>query len=1103
MSFDQSQTNFRKLLKIITAGEKRIIPFVGAGLSIYGKGEEALPQWSELIDLLVKRAFEHRLLKKGSEVHQKIDRLIVEGKLITATDLIVNEILGVPTFRKTIQEALDIEGKQVPPAMMELVGIAWSTLITTNLDNFIEKAWALKHGSPISVLTNSDATDINSSLSGHSAKPTLLKTHGTLERFETWVLSKSHYDAVLNDNPAYVEALKLLYRQTLFFVGFGLSDRDFEPLLEQLTRIYPGGVGDFYALIPEHKSENYTPLMRKYGLQPIWFKVDPSRKNESDGGYGEVKECLSLMASAWLTSSTNVPVILKYFPEFEKSFQGRSIELNELSKFIFENQKSMIQIVGFGGEGKTSLVQKWVLNSKDDIIKEGYDLVFGCSFYKADIGRFIDGLYNQLAQDGQDFDIASKVSRIIGILDKIKIILILDGFEIVQSESGIVRNSYLKDIIEAVSASSSVAIVTTRVKIPLGFHTMSLGGLNFSDIAQIFESWGIEVSNSEDKDLIKKHIGSHALSVRIMASYLKSSKRKRISDLSKINIAKDIYDEADSLKANKAIRVLEFYEENLPSGCVDFMKAFSIFSRSIPEPLVMETFNLDLGEKSITNQLDGHNLLDLISELKNRRLLVSESDSFLTCHPLVRDYFRNRTHKFEVELLHQASLKYFLRISPLAPSSLKECFYLFSACYHASKAGNTEQFHAIFYDRLNRGQKRYLGFGFAAWDESLSLASLSFPDENMSLEPFTRPSYYLGMIAYSLSRLYRNHESIPFYIRSIWTGLRDGNGKDKIEAAIQANCLLSTLMLMGEYHLASQFIDINVLTVLHIESESDRAWQMEHAMTTIGRLAVRIGDIKKGLQYYKKAAEARESGLYDVYQLHELERATYVDVLLHEVVHNHDQAELDAQEMMEIGEHSEFPDIISGANRALAKLYRVKAKEANNQEYLDKALEFSDQSLLVATKRSHYELEIQIRIERAWIFIQMFELGAIELVDLKEQGSSELALLNSAIMKSQLLMYLLELGVVSRKFGETIKDEQLIKESDLEIERLMMLKGDSPLSHFGISIESQDIRKLKKEIIIPEPSSLPATKNEKEIRDILSIRSREIQEKLDIALFLD
>lgn len=1103
MGFDYNQSNFKKLLSIINSGERQVIPFVGAGLSIYGDSNDALPQWSQLIQLLINKALEHRLLKPDSPQKKQLESLIKEDKLITATDILINEVLGLPTFRKTIQETLDVSKKDIPPAILELVAVSWSLVVTTNLDDFIERAWILKNEIPLTVLTNKDTTDLNNALSGHSTKPTLLKTHGTLERFETWVLSRSHYDDILNNNLAYVEALKLLYRQTLFFVGFGLSDQDFEPLLEQLTKIYPGGIGDYYALIPEDKSDQFVPLMKKYGLQPIWFKYQENELRESDDGFTEVKECLALIASEWLKSSYEIPIVLKYFPELEKTFRGRQKELNQLSDLILDQQKSLIQVVGFGGEGKTSLVQKWLQSSKEAVLRNGYSLIFGCSFYKADIGRFINALYNQCIENGNDFDIASKVLKVCQVLRTRKILLLLDGFEVVQSISGEVRNIYLQDIIEAIQSGPSTILVTTRIAIPNNFETLNLASLEFNDVLEILNCWGITAETNKRRKIIANHIGRHALSVRIIAGYLKAEKSNELSLLNAIQLSADIPDEADSLRANKAVRILEFYEKNLPVGCILFMKGFSIYERSVPESLVVEIFSQNLGPQTITYDLLKFNLQELIAELKTRRLILSESALFLTCHPLIRDYFRSITNTDEVLALHQLSVDYFLRISPDIPGSLSECFFLFSACYHAAKAKDFIQFHSVFYNRLNLRQKRFLGFGYGAWDECLTLAIQTFPEEDLNKDPVIQASYYLGMVAYSLSRLFRNLESIPYYLRSIWKGLLQNDKLSQVETAIQANCLASTLLLLGEYKLSLEALNINIMTVKNIADKADRYWQLEHIYTTAGRLATRVGAIDRSIEYFEKAAEVRNTNNYDVKSRHELERITHIDALLYSNVQNIEHAEKEAFEILEIGEYSNFPDIICGAYRALATIERFKLQYSGDTKEFDLVSEYAAKALSIAKRQSHLELEIQIRLERIRILNLKFEKEFIPLQEFKTESKIELHALESLIERSGLDMYLLDFYSVLGNYLDAMEDFHQFEICKKNIIDLIEARGDYVYDNSRFNY--MDIAKRDKQTSynIAKPYQLPTAKNTQEIIEGLKELSLLLVKKFNFQIYWD
>ena len=970
MGFDRNQTNFKKLVKILREGKQRVIPFVGAGLSIYGTPEQRLPQWNELITILKQKALDLGLLSEEKALMVK--ELVKDKKLIAAADVVVNA-LGENQFRLAMEELFDIRNRPLPPAILELACVGWSLIVTTNLDRFIEIAWSRKHKSPLQIITSEDPTNLTQAVLGHNLQPTLLKTHGTIERYNTWILTEAHYKYLLANNPAYIHALKILYSQTLLFVGYGLSDRDFEPLLAQLKELYPAGLGNNFVLYNESArgTEWMNHMVRDYGLQPIWYRVDPTRTNELDCGHGEILECLQLLVEAWITGQRKIPITLKAFPEPEILFVGRKKELENISHLIFEEGCQAIQIIGFGGEGKTSLVQQWLKKNYERLALSHFEHIFGCSFYKADVGRFIEYAYSLFCPNGRALDINSKVKELAKILHSESYLLILDGLESTQRENGELTNPYLREIIEAAYRGQSTVLVTSRIPLESVFKTIDLTHLSEEEAISILKEWGISDSTEVLRYAIKSHIGTHALSVRIMAGFMKAEGLDNFSCLENLHPAKDVYDEADPLKINKATRILRFYQEFLSAEELAFMRTFAIFRRALPKTTIFEIFQENFGNNAINSPLKGIDLNILIDKLKERRLLLQENETEFMCHPLVRDYFFTQLSLEETYPIHQKLSRYFLDIAESRkPKTLEEAQPLFEACYHASKAKKWKMYHHIFSQLINRGLSFYLGYVLGAWEEFLSLAALAYPNEDLTQKPEYLPEFYYGAIALSLKRLGQSREAVPFYFKSI----REYVKSDPKETARQINNLFILFCSMGDFQLANYLTELNIVAIDWITVDWQKFWQLDCVYTTFGKLCSRLGKLSKAKLFFEKAEYIRREIDYRRMRFYDLQRIAYVDLLLALGDSFHEKAREAAKENLEAGRQGGWRDTISNALRAFSSICRAEARNLEDKsKLLTQAQEYLDESLQITSELFQPELEIEVRLEEIRLAIAKYE----------------------------------------------------------------------------------------------------------------------------------
>lgn len=968
MPFDKSQKTFQKLLKIIKRAEHQVVPFIGAGLSIYGEKEERLPLWSQLIHQLIQRAEEYGLIEEKSKA--EIENLVNNDDCITAIDKMLH-LMGEYQFRIFVEDTFNIDEKPIPPAIVELVCISWSLIVTTNLDKFIENAWLNKNEKQLDVITNREKTKMAQAISSADTdlSPKLIKLHGTVEYYESWVLTGNQYEFLVNDK-AYAEALKNLFLRTIFFLGYGLNDGDFQVLLSQIKAIYPAGVGNYFALFDRNLkgSPRVQHLMREYGVQPIWYNVYPERHHEPDCGHGEVLECLQVLVKEWLKINHTLPIYLKYFPELEPDFEGRASELMLIGDSILSDSPESIQVIGFGGEGKTTIVQQFLKTNWEKLVISDYKAVFGCSFYRADAGRFINDAYSALTQNPQSLDIPSKVSELINIFTTDEILLVLDGIEVIQDSSGQIQNPYLKDLFLAAIKGACTVIITSRIPLELDIKRIDLGPLAERDVISILKKWGVSATDRQLQRMIKKQIGSHALSVRIIAGFIKTHKNNAIELLKRLSLDK-IPDEADPLKANKAARILDYYYKFLPGASIAFMQCFSIFRRPVATSVILDCFSRDLGEETLNKLLVKTDLRPIIRDLIDRRLLILESGQLLSAHPTVRDYFRNRVEPEKTKPLHKTIALYYAgKYSDNTPNEFNEALKYFEICYHSAHSEQWSLFHKIFYKVLNREHENYLGNTIGAWEEFLDLALLAYPDRELTKPPVIESSYYSSAVARSYKHLGQSSKSRKEYIRCL-----DLCSETKAtETARYVNNFMSLSIYMGRLDTARHLVPLNIATLKWIKKDWKYRWQLEFACFLIGRLAGLLNDLQTAEKYCRYADRVWEGygdkrlWFFDYY------REYYSDIILATDSNRQDEALKIIRASLNVAEKKGWKETISSAHRSICSIYRDLFRNSGNLKSLDEAKIHLDKASEISDQLYIPRLEVEILLERIAVMVSIY-----------------------------------------------------------------------------------------------------------------------------------
>lgn len=889
MPFDTNDPTYQDLLALVVQPGTRVVPFVGAGLSVYGNAEQRLPLWRDLLERLDAEGQRLGLIPEGGD--DAIGAAIASGRYIEAMDRIL-DALGEPTFRRAVERELDDRRKPTPPAVTELVAISWSLIVSTNLDRLISRGYLERHGRPITAVSNFDMHRLAAALAGTLATPetALAQIHGDIDIYPSWRLTRAHYEQLLRDD-AYVEALKHLFLRQIFFVGFGLQDDDFDFLLETISRIYPAGAGEFYALIASSRRHQpvVTRLVRRNGLRPIFYNVgDDLDHTDPFAGHKEVYECLAHLATSWATARTWLDVTLKYFPELDPFLVGHDQDVDRLADLALVDRGSVVQIVGLGGSGKTSIVQQFLRDRCLEIAKAGYGLAFACSFHRADIGQFIQDLV--LAVVGPlALPLPDQVGRICAHLRRHRTLLVLDGLEVAMDAGHRVRNPYLVQIVEAVLQGRGSIMITSRVPIRGGAFehapVADVTPLSADDIRAFLGRWGI---SGLDETTIRRLIeitAGHPLALRILAGVLRYAPIDEALSTIERSAVIDIADEVDPLRENRLARILGSYIHHLDEAEIALLTCSTAIEGPAPYPLMEAALARRYPDTSVNEELVDRDLRPIVAGLLERRLLTTSTGGDLTSHPMVREYFARRARGAERSLvpIHRFLAIERLQRAPELPDSFSEAAPLVVACRHAAACKDWTLFDDLFRRRLMRGFRNYLCNNLGAWEEALGLARLG-TDTSFPAASTPEPAFYPITVARCLKHLGRTADSRDRYLE----GLRIAAATQDPDTAKYVNNLLTLLVWRGELAAADQLVELNIRALSWIRGPWKHRWQVEHGFSTFGYLRMLQGglDAAEPLFAYSQRAwdgyPDERQWVFDHYPYHRSELVLLADPAGHE-----------------------------------------------------------------------------------------------------------------------------------------------------------------------------------------------------------------------------
>jgi SIR2-like domain len=855
MGFDTSDATYQELVRYVTQSTSKVVPFVGAGLSVYGDPSQRLPLWRELLDRLVLECRRFGVIPDDGD--PGIQSALDGARYIEATNLIF-EALGEPNFRRAVERELDDTGKPVPPAVTELVAISWSLIVTTNLDRMIARAYRARYGHEIDQVTNLDLAKLRQAFGDAlpSFRTALAYIHGALDSYPSWRLTSAHYEQLLQD-PHYLEALRQLFARRIFFVGFGLADEDFEYVRRYVAEIYPARPCEFYALI--ERSRRKDPLIHdlvKTGLRPIYYDADPAPDySDPFGGHREAFECLRHLATVWSSRRAGFEPRLMHFPQYDPSLIVREVEIEELLSLLLGDEGCVVQVVGIGGAGKTSLTQQLLYSKRPDLADAGYGFVFGSSFQRADLGEFITDL--ALAAVGQAAPtLPAQVDSICSYVRANRSILVLDGLEALVDEAWRLPDSLLARIVDAVLDGHGSVVATTRSPVRGALFELApqvdVGALDSAQIARVLADAGLDFVDARCTRRIEEVTGGHPLALRILVGVLHEVPRHMIPETLEAAAVIDVEDDADPQRKNRLARILGSYLDHLDDTEIAFLTCATVFDGPVPFQLIETALARQYPDTSINAATVNRDLRGTVLNLVERRLVTESTGGGLASHPTVKEYFARRADQSEASLvpIHRMLAGEYLKDTQQLPRRFDEAAPLLAAARHAAAAEEWTLFDEIFRRRLMRVEN-YLCNNLGAWEEALALARLahqsSFPTD---LTP--EPAYYPATVARCLKHLGRSAESRRVYRETL---IIAGRSHDP-NTAKYVNNFLTLLVARGELARADMLVELNIRALDWIDERWKYCWQLDQGLSSIAYLRMLQGDARESLRLMDLAEQA-------------------------------------------------------------------------------------------------------------------------------------------------------------------------------------------------------------------------------------------------------
>jgi tetratricopeptide (TPR) repeat protein len=547
--------------------------------------------------------------------------------------------------------------------------------------------------------------------------------------------------------------------------------------------------------------------VRVLALPPIALSIS----NED----GVTETDTAAIATAPMTDNIAMPTLkekLVNAPPIFDEWVGRVELLQALDEDWGDRSRRIVELIGFGGEGKSSVARRWVANVLSSDRKP--QAVFWWGFYEnGGIDEFFEALAEFLVGDLIDISDYKSASEKIRLINSVlrkggRYLFVLDGLEVLQHESGddygLLKSPDLREWLRTLAKGENEAFCVVTSRAPL-FDLIDLTTFVHRDVERLTDGEGCELlqklgvrGEAAALRQVVRDWDGYALVLSLLGTYLVERFAGDVGAIGEIAVPLVREGRYDRVR-----RVLRRYDEHLSETEREVMECFSAFRLPVKEaalevvgrsplaPLVkggkdnswlsnllnkpiLEFFQKDRKENQVPlykGDLGGSN--GILNQLANYRMLRYDNRlQHYTTHPLIRAHYLERLKEKPIEVvqaLHNRIKKWYLDIAGKMPElpTLDQLAPLIEAVHHACQAGKYDEALDIYWERIDQKTSYVLSQKIGAYETKLALMQEFFPQGDTSQESQVRyKAFVLNAIALCLMCLGRLREALPFYKRS-------------------------------------------------------------------------------------------------------------------------------------------------------------------------------------------------------------------------------------------------------------------------------------------------------------------------------------------------
>ncbi len=299
ITFNDSQSSFKRLRSIIAERTNRLVIWIGAGLSI----PAGMPSWHGLRDKLCSILVDNSALQDPQDLDnvKKRAKHIAELNDFWLAFSMLKDALGPATYRASIRTSLQAaETCKIPDVYMSILKLPVTGILNLNLDRLATRAFTgANPGKYLVEFSGFEARHHSHVLK--ESTPFIVNLHGTVADESSWVFARDELHALLRHEGYSAFIRSCLMSRTVLFVGISADDVAAGGQLEALSA---EGIdlGDHF-WITDRIDSSTRHWAENTQLQLIQYRND-------DGDHSELRQALDGLVKYKPTDETAAPVTM-------------------------------------------------------------------------------------------------------------------------------------------------------------------------------------------------------------------------------------------------------------------------------------------------------------------------------------------------------------------------------------------------------------------------------------------------------------------------------------------------------------------------------------------------------------------------------------------------------------------------------------------------------------------------------------------------------------------------------------------------------------------------------------------------------------------------